>query len=281
MVRVQRFRVPLFSDVVANELQGLWERAMQKPRRVFIERGGTLNSLIARLQQFTLLAPNEKDAIAELPWKKRIYSAGEPIGRPSSYGPLFGLLLQGLACRSKTMYLGFQQIVGLYVPGDLIGLFDLLHQGNICDVTALRPCEVSHVEYSALEDVLLRYPNLMRSLAAAASADALVTEAWLINMATNSPYQRMAHLLCEIFHRLHAVGGANEEDGFELLLSPTELGEILGLSQVHVSRTLQEMRRARFLSSDGYRLLVRNINSLEKVCDFDHAYLVRHTIRRN
>ena len=52
---------------------------------------------------------------------------------------------------------------------------------------------------------------------------------------------RIAHVLCEVLVRMRAVGLANG-DACELPITQAELGDALGLSTVHVNRSLQELR---------------------------------------
>ena len=53
----------------------------------------------------------------------------------------------------------------------------------------------------------------------------------------------MAHLFCEFLVRLKWVGLA-EGNGYLLAPTQADLGDALGLSTVHVNRTLQDLREA-------------------------------------
>ena len=64
---------------------------------------------------------------------------------------------------------------------------------------------------------------------------------WMLGLGRREAYGRMAHLLCELYVRLKAVGLANGH-GYEMPLTQAELGDALGLSTVHVNRTLQDLK---------------------------------------
>jgi DNA-binding transcriptional regulator LsrR (DeoR family) len=51
------------------------------------------------------------------------------------------------------------------------------------------------------------------------------------------------------------------------------MGECLGLTSVHVNRTLQELRRQGLVELEGRRLRILDLDALKAVGSFDPAYL--------
>jgi hypothetical protein len=82
----------------------------------------------------------------------------------------------------------------------------------------------------------------------------------------------MAHLLCEFFLRLRAVGLTN---GAACIFPVTqsELADALGLSTVHVNRTLQELRASRLITLRGKTLQIADLEALQNACSFNANYL--------
>ena len=72
--------------------------------------------------------------------------------------------------------------------------------------------------------------------------------------------------------RLGVVGLA-EENTYEFPLTQVELGECLGLTAVHVNRTLQELRRRGLVEVQNRRVTMLDRPALERVAEFDDAYL--------
>jgi hypothetical protein len=66
---------------------------------------------------------------------------------------------------------------------------------------------------------------------------------------------RVAHLLCEMFTRLKAVG-LEKNNTVPLSLTQNQVGDALGLSTVHVNRTLQALRGDSLLVWEGRALTV-------------------------
>jgi CRP-like cAMP-binding protein len=72
--------------------------------------------------------------------------------------------------------------------------------------------------------------------------------------------------------RMRAVGLA-EDHSCDLPITQTELGDAMGLSTVHVNRTLMELRAAGLIELEKGRLTVLNWAELKRVGDFNPTYL--------
>ena len=71
--------------------------------------------------------------------------------------------------------------------------------------------------------------------------DASIFREWMVGLGRREAYGRVAHLLCELYVRLRSVGLSNGH-AYDLPLTQAEWGDALGISTVHVNRTLQDLR---------------------------------------
>jgi CRP-like cAMP-binding protein len=83
---------------------------------------------------------------------------------------------------------------------------------------------------------------------------------------------RVAHLLCELYARLAAVG---ETDGlrFQLPITQEELADSFGMSIVHLNRSLQELRGAGLFSWQRDQVEILDWDRLVEIGEFDPTYL--------
>ena len=79
-------------------------------------------------------------------------------------------------------------------------------------------------------------------------------------------------MFCELQARLGLVGLADEE-GYALPLTQTDLAECLGLTSVHINRTLKELRARGLIEFRGGRVRILDQAGLEAEAEFDPAYL--------
>src|SRR5687768_8463284 len=93
--------------------------------------------------------------------------------------------------------------------------------------------------------------------------DAAVFREWMIGIGRRSAYTRIAHVLCEVFVRMKAVGLVNG-NGCGLPVTQAELADALGLSTVHVNRSLQELRAKGLIELRGGALRVLGWDGLKE-----------------
>lgn len=80
---------------------------------------------------------------------------------------------------------------------------------------------------------------------------------------------RVAHLLCGFACRLDAVG-LNEECRYGL---PMRAADAVGLTPVHVNRTLRELRNEGLLTLSNRAIVINDLAKLEETGDFRSTYL--------
>ena len=72
--------------------------------------------------------------------------------------------------------------------------------------------------------------------------------------------------------RLQIVGLA-DDDRFALPITQADLGDTMGLSTVHVNRTLQELKEKKLIQSKRGTFEVLDVARLRQYSDFDPSYL--------
>jgi CRP-like cAMP-binding protein len=228
--------------------------------------------LIRKLSRYAPLAEEERAALSTLPLRVRDYPRGGMIVHQGSRPEESSVLLEGIAFRYKLLPDGARQIVSLQIPGDFVDLHSLVLKPIDHAVAAASPARVGHVSHRAMEALLSRYPRVARALMWSMALDGAINREWLTIMGRRSAYEQLAHLFCELYFRM---GGAGQvKDGsFGLELTQAELGDVCGLSTVHVNRSLQALRRDGLILLENHCLSIPDIGALVKVAEFDPAYL--------
>ncbi len=91
-------------------------------------------------------------------------------------------------------------------------------------------------------------------------------------MGRRSPNKRIGHLLCEMLIRMRAVG-LTTDDRFALPITQADLGDTVGLSTVHVNRTLQELKAKKLIASKRWLFEILDMPALMAFSGFDPGYL--------
>lgn len=182
------------------------------------------------------------------------------------------LLIDGWLARSKDLPGGERQVTQLHVAGDFADLHSFTLKCLDHDVMTLSDCIIGVAPHDRIKDVTERFPKIARYYWFSTNVDAAITRELALSLGQRSAISRMAHLFCELHVRLDAVGHARD-DGFDFPLTQRELSECLGLTVVHVNRTIQELRRRGLVELENRQLTILDRRGLEGVAEFDPSYL--------
>ena len=185
------------------------------------------------------------------------------------------LLLSGWLARAKDLPSGQRQIAELHVAGDFADLHGFTLKYLDHDVITVTRVRIATVPHERLTELTERFPHLTRLYWLMTNIDAAIQREWTLSLGRRTAIARMAHLLCELNERLSLVGLV-ENNAFEFPLTQVEFGECLGLTSVHVNRTLQELRRRELIELENRRVAIFDLDALKRVAQFDDAYLYMH-----
>lgn len=226
--------------------------------------------LIRKLENFTRLAENERHVLLDAVGPAQRFGPREEIAPGSA--DTTSLILEGLVCRYKLLPDGRRQILAYFIPGDTYDLcVSTLKQTNN-GIAALAPASVAVISRERILDLTATHPPIARALQWATLVEEAITREWLVNVGQRTAFERLAHLICEMFFRLRAVG-LTEGERCELPLTQAELADTLGLSTVHVNRTLQDLRRAGLITLRGKNLIIHDLAALQGAAMFSPNYL--------
>lgn len=182
------------------------------------------------------------------------------------------VVLSGFACRYKTLEDGGRQILAWLVPGDCADVQVSLLGRMDHAIATISTCQMAYLPRKRVDALIMASPAVTRAFWWASLVDEAILREWLTGMGRRPADRRIAHLLCEILTRLQAVGLA-DRDTFELPVTQVELADTVGLSSVHVNRTIQDLRDRGLLTWSGSHLSILKVNALKSLAGFDSNYL--------
>jgi CRP-like cAMP-binding protein len=231
-----------------------------------------IEALVKKLSRRQPLSSEEEDVIRNFPASVLDFTKGQLIVPEGTSPKDSSVLLTGLAFRYKVLPDGSRQIVSLHIPGDFADLHSFVLQPIDHSIVAVVPSRVAKVPHKRISEVVERYPRLTEALMWDMALDAATHREWMVGLGRRDAYEQLAHLFCELYYRMK-MAGLLRGDGFELPLSQPELGDICGLSTVHVNRSLQALRRDRLVITEKGLLTIPDIAKLSEAGVFDPAYL--------
>jgi len=229
--------------------------------------------LIRKLEQFTRLSGADKQALAQAAAVKvRRLAPREDLIREGDKPRHVNLILEGWACRYKTLEDGRRQITAFLVPGDMCDMRMFILKEMDHSIAALTPLRLAEIPGDIILELSDNHPRLGRALWWSSLVEEAITREWVTNLGQREAIERLSHLFCELYLRLKGAGVA-DAPSFELPVTQEQLGDAAGLSTVHVNRTLQEMREQGLIVLKGKVLTILDLDALSTVALFNPNYL--------
>lgn len=232
----------------------------------------SLDMLVRKLESIASLSHDERLAIQNLPTKTRTVHPGQDIVQDGDQPSNCWLLLDGWMARYKDISEGRRQILSFHIPGDVPDLQSLHLAVMDHSIRAISPSTVALIPHDSLRALMVRFPNLAVALWRETLVDAALFRTWMVGMGQRSARERMAHLFCEMYAKLHAVGLADRHC-VEWPLTQVDMAHALGLSNVHVNRALQDLRGQGLIILERRTLTIPNWSALCQKAGFDPIYL--------
>ena len=195
----------------------------------------------------------------------KLISAGSDFDKPR-------VILSGWAFSAVTFADGRRQIVDFYLPGDIVGF---------CSRAGAR----AHASYFALTRLVsatahalaaiprkreAEFPALAKACLAIEEQQELRHVTHIVRLGRQLARERMASLILDLSRRLRRCG--LEKDGvFDMPVTQEVLGDALGLSTVHVNRTLQELRHAGLIRTPHGKMEILDAARLSAIAGFPAA----------
>lgn len=228
--------------------------------------------MVERLGTYVALSEPDRTAVLGLPHSVRHFERDSYIVRDRDVTSHCAVLLSGFAFRHKITRQGLRQIVSILFPGEIINLQQVYL--NIADhsVQALTHCKVATIPQFSLRTLALNRTTIADALIASTLIDASIYREWIVNIGRRDARTRIAHLLCEFATRLDVQGIAPGQS-YDLPMTQEQLGDAVGLTTVHVNRTLKSLVKAGLVTLDRRGIAFPEWELFKAEADFNGRYL--------
>lgn len=233
-----------------------------------------LNPLVSKFKRWDDLPADEQAALEEISLRTKVFEAGEEIAAQGSRPTECCLLIDGFIGRATLLSDGGRQIGAIHVAGDFVDIHSFMLKVLDHSIFAITNCTVALVPHATVRELADRFPHLARLFWLNTAVDGAIHREWLAALGRRSAEAHFAHLLCELYLRLKDV---RLVDGTTYRFPVTQilLADVLGLSAVHVNRTLQKLRREGLVEWQGSTVEILSWDRLVELADFDDTYLNR------
>ena len=227
---------------------------------------------VAKIERRSNLPPEARKALLALPVRNRRFGTYQDIVREGDRPGESCFVLEGLVSRYRTLPNGSRQILSFHMPGDMIDLQSALIIVADHGIRTHMPTVLVAIPHEDILRVAAEHPAVARAFWFDTLVDAAIFREWTVNVGRRSTRERAAHLLLEFAVRSEAAG-LSSGSGFELPVSQNDLADALGITPVHMNRTMQWLRGERLIRTHMRTVEIEDWEAMVKLAGFDPVYL--------
>ncbi|MEG8013312.1 MULTISPECIES: Crp/Fnr family transcriptional regulator [unclassified Sphingomonas] len=227
--------------------------------------------MIARLERHLVLTAGEREAITSAEHREVRLKPGEILMAEGGLSDTLFVVHYGWLHSSAKLSTGGRQILRFHYAGDLIGTSSIAWSVASATLTAVSDSTVMELPKVELGRIFRQQPRLAGLLYAIAAAENVAMSDRLTSIGRKGATERLTTLLLDILARLRVTAGG-VIDSYDLPLTQSDIGDALGLTKVHVNRTIRALERDGVIERNGRRLRLIDPDSLMRQTGFVDRY---------
>lgn len=202
---------------------------------------------VTRLRRYLSLTVAEQAAIARLERDPTAYPAGNVLWNEGDDVAELLIVHQGWALSETHATGGKRQILRFHFAGDLIGASGIAFREAASSVIAATDIVACRFPRKALGETFRAHPRLAALFFSISQMESIDLFDRLRALGRSEGKARLASLFLSIAARMRAVTGKHDPV-LRIPLTQSDLGDAVGLTQVHVNRLIRQMTQQRLIT---------------------------------
>lgn len=231
-----------------------------------------MNALLQRLQHHVALVETDYSAMLRLAHRIVVKQPGQALVTAGERLADVFFLEEGWAIRYRILDDGRRQIVNFMTPGDCFDLQALLSANADHYVSALTAVRIRVIQGAQFLAAISANASLATAFWWAAVQEESILREHIVRIGRRPARQRCAHLFVELHRRLR-MAGLSAADSELLPLTRDVMADSLGLSAVHVSRSIASLRNKKLIETTRGAIRLLDLQGLAELAEFNARYL--------
>ena len=231
-----------------------------------------VETLTRRVRHYVDIEADSFADLQTLSYRMETYRTGEDIVRVGDRVEHVFVIEEGWAIRYRRLEDGRRQILNFMLPGDCFDMMAITGAEADHNVAAATKLTLRRVAAKDFVETLQRNPSIATAFWWSVIQEEAILREQIVRVGRRSARERVAHLLLELNRRIAAVEG-QLKDVINLPFPQALLGDALGLSVVHISRTLSWLRSEGLVGTTVDGIEIRDRERLTRLADFNTNYL--------
>lgn len=230
------------------------------------------NPLAVKLGRFIRLDPKEMGAIDDMISRRRFVEADVELVAQGARLKHAAFLVEGWGIRYRMLRDGRRQILNFLLPGDMFDLCAFLLSKSDHAIATITPATVAQVDPRQFADLFQTYPRLAAAMWKSGLQEEAMLRERLVSLGRRTAEERIAHLLYELWVRFH-LSRPDIGRSFDAPITQVELADAVGLTPIHVNRTLQRLRAKGLIERTRRTITIMKPEETSSYGEFLHDHL--------
>jgi CRP/FNR family transcriptional regulator, anaerobic regulatory protein len=194
--------------------------------------------------------------------------AGQVLIRAGSEHEYIYRLRSGWACRNRTIADGRDQIILIFIPGDLFAVKSLFLTRHPDSVQLLTGAVVERLHHEKLREAYSADSDIAQRCMWQVVEEERRLHSWVFGLGQGSAEERLAMLVLDLRGRLAlAMAISAEATSFEFPLTQVQVAEYLGITPVHVNRIVKTFRERQIVSFRDGQAIIQDFVELRRIAE--------------
>ena len=227
---------------------------------------------LEKIERRAPLSPAARAAFLALPTRERSFGTYRDIVREGDRTTHSCFIKSGLVSRYKTLRNGSRAIVSFHIRGDMVDLQSSLLLIADHGIRTHVPTTIVEYQHEHLLRLAADYAEIGRAFWFDTLIDGSIFREWTLNVGRRTARERIAHLLLEMAYRMQ-LAGLSDGQTMVLPISQADLADAVGISPVHINRSLQSLRAEGLIRTYGNTVVIEKWDEMAEMSDFTPIYM--------
>lgn len=173
-------------------------------------------------------------------------------------------LRSGWLARTRRIEDERRQIIDIFLPGDLVGTKATLLSRQPDSIEALTTASVDSLDQAEFRELATTNSAVALRVMFQLAEDERRLHNWVTALGQGDAAERLAAMVLDLRLRLRRIGLV-PRNSFHLPLTQREIGDHLGITIVHVNRTIRRLREDGLLSITKSSVVIHDLAGLQKL----------------
>lgn len=230
------------------------------------------NCLVEKFGSYRELSEEETAFLAALQEEERSFESGTEVIVQGQESDFLYVLRRGWAYSYKDLSNGERQVLEFLLPGDFLGVREFAFNRALNFVVLSTDARLCPFPKTRIHEIFDGYPNLAATMVQISTREQALLVERIVSLGSRTAYQRVLHQILELLIRLRTVK-LTEGRRFHLPISQAVLADAMGISKIHVNRTLSKLRKDRILSLEKRTVEILEFRKAVEISEFEDYYL--------